>query len=287
MTTVHQTADIASKSAGHSGAAEEALFVMTCQKYERYLNASLQNLDEFWPEHPPAYVVTDGAIEGERVFRKPGSNFVELLSHALDELEQHMPECGHVFLMLEDLAPLAPVDDDYLTKVRDLIRTQNKKYFFVLWNTDDAIEGCDFSEPADDLGEDAEALSLRTINADYRAFNSLVVCYWEIGHLRDVLSYKLTAGETDPWRFEFPALGLNEDHYHTKPMWPTFQSGVLKRGAISAAIKKPHAFGPSPLLTQVQKELSSSSRILWDIRREIGLWKEKRRLSSLKKRIGH
>ena len=258
--------------AGDLRAADTALLLLTYSRNERYVDPALQNLARFWPEHPPLFVVTDGDLRGGDVLRHPEADFTKLLSLALDDLQARKPDCRFVYLLLEDLAPLGPVDDAYMRAVETAMRTHGGQYVYFLWQPERKSHGA--AAQADDLGGAAASLGLRRLHPERDdAFNSLVACLWDLNHLRDVVCRKLALGQTSPWQFEFAIDGDETSHYVTRPVWPTLKHGVLSNGAVSKDVVKDvlyrRAFPPSPLLTAAYDQFYQEGKATERVRRHL------------------
>lgn len=249
---------------------DTALFLMTYAKNEKYIAPARQNIDMFWPNHPAMYVVTDGALQGDDVICHPGLDFAHLLRAALDDLAARQPEAGHVYLLLEDLAPLGPVDEPYLRAVETAVRGKGGKFFNVLCHGSGKQRALPLAEEI--LGADAARLGLRRIKDDATAYNCLVACYWEIGHLRAVLDHKIATGQTSPWQFEHPDADQTEPHFMAEDCWPTFRSGFLKLGRYSKHLDRPHNFPASPLLDMVQADYRAEGTLPERLRKTLTRW---------------
>ncbi len=258
--------------AGDLRAADTVLLLLTYSRNEPYVDPARENLARFWPDHPPLYVVTDGDLCGADVLRHPVTDFTALLSRALDDLRVRQPACRFVYLLLEDLAPLGPVDDGYMLDVEAAMRKHGGKYVYFLWQSERKLRGVPVAQG--DLGGAAAGLGLRRLEPGHdEARNSLVVCLWDLNHLRDVVSRKLALGQTSPWQFEFGIEGDQTPHFVSRSVWPTLKHGVLKQGAVSKDVAKEvlyrRRFPPSPLLTAAYTQFFNEGHATERLRRRL------------------
>ena len=291
MTQVHGTADTpvsalyraegAVLRAGESWPADSALLLLTYSKNEKYVAPARENLALFWPNHPRLHVVTDGALTGEDVICRPGLRFAELLRRALDEVRTRQPGVRYVYLLLEDLVPLGPVDEPYLLNVEHAMRDHGGLFFSTLCRGSGKQSALPLA--SDQFGALAETLGLRRLNAEASAYNCLVACFWDVGYLTRVLDAKLSQGQTSPWQFETPDPEVMEPHVLAEDCWPTFRSGFLKLGAHSKHLDRPHGFPASPLLAMLQAEYRSEGTLADRARKALTRWERHARAALMRR----
>ncbi len=220
---------------------------------EGYIPNVLRNLDLFWPGRPRTIVVTDGDWDDSEVIRRPGLSFVELLEAAVAEVRHRVPSARHVFLMLEDLCPLAPVDEVVVAQAQDLLRSHDKKFMAMIWPCPKGgpLRYGEWEENGV-LKEGPVRLVKFPQHCEFK--NSLVSATWEIQHLEDVIADKRAKGISNPWEFETPAEGDDEDHYMFEGIWPTWKDGFSARGKINGRLVTRQHLPNSPLLSQLRRQ---------------------------------
>ncbi|MCV2875278.1 hypothetical protein OE810_03305 [Rhodobacteraceae bacterium XHP0102] len=238
-----------------------SLLVMTYSKMEKYLPAIRQNLDLFWPNRPDMLIATDGQAEGEDVFVGTSASFLGLLSEALHELRLRFPKVQYVFLLLEDLCPLAPVDDARLSEAFRILKGAGGQYMLNHWPTKR-------HRPWDDENWDiSQSLSegrtrLMPMSRRYETYNSLVACIWRMDYLEQLIDAKLARGIADPWGFERYLDGVQEQHYLLENAWPTFANGFMIAGSVNARCVTEPALPASPLMSQLRREYCGADSFL-------------------------
>ena len=232
---------------------DTALLVMTYSKMEKYLPAIRQNLDIFWPNRPAMLIATDGAAAGEDVFVGTSASFLGLLSEALHELRSRFPKVQYVFVLLEDLCPLAPVDDARLTEAFSALKAAGGHYMLNHWPTKRHRPWTDENwDLAASLSEGRTRLM--PMSRGYETYNSLVACIWRVTYLEQLIGAKLARGIGDPWGFERYLDGAQEQHYVLENAWPTFANGFMIAGRVNARCVTEPAFPASPLMSQLRRE---------------------------------
>ncbi|MGX9356471.1 hypothetical protein ACS3SW_15295 [Roseobacteraceae bacterium S113] len=249
---------------------DTALLLLTCAKYEAWARVARENVSLFWDNHPPMFVVTDGAIRGDNVFNHDNVSFVELLGKAVADLKAAMPSCRYVYLLLEDLAPLAPVDVAYLEQVETKAKAEGVSYFQVLWKPARKTRGQEVQGAS--LAASFAGLDVRQLEPETDAFYSLTPCFWRLDHLEDVVSRKLSEDIHDPWGFEHGLQGDQSVHLVTRRAWPSLVHGVLIRGSVSKDVIRNHGYPNSPLLDLARREYTRTGRTLERIERTLSMW---------------
>ncbi len=252
--------DMAALGTGHpSGSRQEGwqddtiLLVLTYSKLEHYLPEIRANLEQFWPNRPTTIFVTDGAAEGEDVLRFEGVSFVELLSNAVTAVQERHPEAGYVFVLLEDLCPLGPVDEAKLALAQRVIRESKNKFLAHIWVRHPLAP---WKTGEWDLSEtlEHEGVTLIPMDRSSEEYNCLVACFWDIDHLQDVISEKLDQGATDPWSFELPLTSKQPSHYLLEGAWPTSVHGFYEKGELNVESLTSKDFPNSPLMSKLRKD---------------------------------
>ena len=229
---------------------DTVLLVSTYSKNEHYIPAVLHTVDRMWPGHPECFVATDGDLDAPNTLRFPGRSFVEILGDAARRIKQDRPDTRFVFLMLEDLCPLGPVNTPMIEAAVTKARTQGLKYVLFPWHGDftwtyDRTAGPTF------FGPDMELVPMRR---DWEAPNSLVAALWDIDHLIWMAEQKLEAGIHDPWRFEFELPGNPHVHYIQVNGWPTVCDGFMVRGKLNDLAPADPDFPPTAIMSQLRKQ---------------------------------
>lgn len=234
---------------------------MTYSKMERYIPAIRQNLDIFWPDRPPMLVVSDGALRGDDVHIGTSTAFLRLLSEGLTALRARQPEAKFVFVLLEDLCPLAPVDDDRLISAFDVLKAAGGDYLLNHWPTKK-------HRPWVDENWDLSAslsqgrTRLMPMSHAYETYNSLVACIWNIDYLTGLIAAKIAKGTGDPWGFERYAQGHQKQHYVLENAWPTFANGFMIAGRVNERCVTEMSFPPSPLMSQLRRDYCGADSFL-------------------------
>ncbi|SLN57721.1 hypothetical protein [Ruegeria meonggei] len=242
------------KRAPEDGPAEAfkdtVLLVSTYSRNEHYIPAILKTLDMFWPGHPECVVATDGDLDVPGVIRFKDKTFVELLLATARKIKEDRPSTRHIFLMLEDLCPLAPVDTEVVETAMKKVRENDLKYALFPWPGDFSWTFDRTSAPTI-IGPDVE---LAPMQKDWDAPNSLVTAIWNIDHLIWMAERKLEAGVNDPWGFEHQLEENPHTHYMQLNGWPTVQDGFFVRGKLNHLAVTQTGFPPSPIASQLRKE---------------------------------
>lgn len=232
---------------------DTVLLVLAYSKTEKYFPVIRQNLDQFWPGRPRTLYVTDGDATGDDVIRAKDVSFLELLSEALSAVRDRYPSAENVFLLLEDLCPLGPVDEAKLACAQDLLRSQGKKFLCHVWERKtDGTTYYQYLDGPDSLRNDE--ISLFQISGSFTHPNSLVAVFWEMDHLEDVIAAKLELDCHDPWAFEVALEDQNEDHFMFSGVWPVYKDGFLIRGKLNLRAISRRECPDSPLLSQLRIE---------------------------------
>lgn len=249
---------------------DTALLLSTCAKYEYLAAAAVENLDLFWPKHPGVHIATDGDLDWPGAIRKPESSFAELIQFALETIKERQPEVRYVYVLLEDLAPLGPVNEQYVYDVEKLMRAHDADYCLAPF-PNSSVENI-YRRLSTRLGEDGERLKICEVDPESPYFNSLVVTCWKVSHLEDVLRAKLETGETDPWSFETPVDGIRSHHYASSSCWPTLRHGLMLKGDFHPKIEVCD-FGASPLLDVALARYRSTGPMMKRVRKSLSGWK--------------
>lgn len=247
-------------------------------KTEQYLSSSRQNLDLFWPGRPKTLFVTDGEARGEDVVCFKEGSFVELLNATVQHVIEHQSWAKHVFVLLDDLCPLAPVDEAALADIQHQFRQHGGHALSHVWSSN---AGPWYKGQWDHTDRvQVGNLSMREVPKDCVFYNCLVACVWDVDHLADVIEQKLNAGIKDPWGFEQPLSDDAPKHFLVPDIWPTRPDGILRRGQLNDKLMF-HRFPPSPLLSQIRKEYcGSDSRIACRLTYEMRKLPERLNLNS-------
>lgn len=243
---------VGDQSASEGWQEASLLLVLTYSRMEQYLPEVLQNLDQFWPNRPDTFVVTDGSFDGANVIRAEHSDFAVLLQAAVREVRRRAPEKQMVFLLLEDLCPLWPVDELLLDRLQAVVRESGGKALCLHWWNRPRVPWKDGRWPhASELS--VAGVQLVRMAKYYRCYNALTPGLWDLDHLEDVIDRKVGAGKLSPWLFERP-LGKEEpDHYVVDGVWPTLRHGFRHKGEANPMILK-RDLPASALLTRLQCE---------------------------------
>ena len=238
-----------------------ALLVMTYRKMEKYLPAIRQNLDLFWPNRPQMLIATDGQARGDDVFVGTSASFLGLLSEAIHELCLRFPRAQYVFVLLEDLCPLEPVDDTRLTEAFRVLKAAGGHYLLNHWPTKRHRPWVDENW---DLGASLSQgrTRLMPMSRSYETYNSLVACIWHVDYLSQLITAKLARGIGDPWGFERYLEGAEEQHYVLENAWPTFANGFMIAGRVNERCVTEPAFPASPLMSQLRREYCGADSFL-------------------------
>lgn len=253
--TNHNMVDsLGTKAVNAGGWIEDTvLLVLGFSKTERYFPLIRQNLDQFWPGRPRTLFVTDGDAVGDDVVRGKDCSFLELLSVAVTAAKEKFPSVKNVFLLLEDLCPLGPVDEAKLARAQHLLRGEGKKFLCHIWER--KLNGRAFYDYLDGPGSlrDGE-VSLFDMTDTFAHPNSLVASFWEIGHLEDVIAAKRTLELHDPWSFELPLADQTEKHFMFSGAWPVIKDGFFVQGRLNTKAIARREYPDSPLMSQLRKE---------------------------------
>jgi hypothetical protein len=233
---------------------EVALLVLTYSKLEYLLPEVRGNLDLFWASRPKTFYVTDGSAIGEDVFVERSVNFVELLGAAIKKLRNRCPQVTHVVLLLEDLCPLSKVDDELLQDAFSTLCSRQKKFMTVQWPVHEGYVWKRDSWATSVGAITSGRVNLTRIPFGWDAFNSLVVCFWDLEYLEGIIYRKIGLGLGDPWSFEHPLPDQFEEHYLLQDAWPTYNNGFMWNGEFNSKCVTRRYFPPSPLLSALRRE---------------------------------
>jgi hypothetical protein len=265
--TVLQQAQPPAARPADPGRDDIAILMSTYRKHEWIVPAARANIELFWPDHPQLYILTDGELDGDEVIRTEEREFVAALQDGVAEIRRRQQQVRYIYLLLEDLAPLAPVDDDRLRRVENAMKAGNGAYFYMPWagahrhHVAKAETGL--------LGEAGAGLGIHDVGEAYPFYYSCVVAFWRVDYFLAVLSEKQRVGITDPWGFENPfekdldvKPEAKQPHFFIDQPWPTYQSGLFLQGQINRAIVRDRRFGPSPAKDLVYQTYMSQGSIL-------------------------
>lgn len=239
-----------------------ALLLMTYSKMEKFLPAIRENLDLFWPLRPPMVVVTDGDARGEDVYVGSSKQFLCLLEEGLGELRRRFPQAKYAFVLLEDLCPLAPVDDQRLTAAFEVMKLHGGDYLLNHWPTKKHRPWIDENwDLSASLSEGRTRLM--PMSHSYETYNSLVACIWKIEYLEQLLKLKISQGTHDPWGFERYTAGAQTQHYVLENAWPTFANGFMMAGEVNARCVTDFSFPKSPLMSQLRHAYCGADSYTW------------------------
>lgn len=243
------------------------LLVMTYSKLHRYIPAIRENLDLFWPDRPQTVYASDAPLEGDDVILQQGESFLDVLEGSIDRIEAEYPSAKHVFVLLEDVCPLGPVDEDKLARAQTMLRDGAYKHVNHLWadKRKFRFKYLSIDDPVRLADDDIE---IRSIPRWQTFHNSIPASFWELGHLRDIVNQKRALGHLDPWSFELPVQPVTEDHFIWAGIWPTVPDGFLTAGGINVKAITRGGFAPSPLRTQLRREYCGyDSRVMSVLKR--------------------
>jgi hypothetical protein len=193
--TVLQQAQPPAARPADPGRDDIAILMSTYRKHEWIVPAARANIELFWPDHPQLYILTDGELDGDEVIRTEEREFVAALQDGVAEIRRRQQQVRYIYLLLEDLAPLAPVDDDRLRRVENAMKAGNGAYFYMPWagahrhHVAKAETGL--------LGEAGAGLGIHDVGEAYPFYYSCVVAFWRVDYFLAVLSEKQRVGITD------------------------------------------------------------------------------------------
>lgn len=243
------------------------LLVMTYSKLHRYIPAIRENLDLFWPDRPQTVYASDAPLEGDDVILQEGDSFLDVLEGSIDQIDALYPAAKYVFVLLEDICPLGPVDEAKLARAQTMLREKSCKHLNHHWRNKKAFCFKYFciDDPVHLLDGD---IDIRSMPRWQTFHNAIPASFWEIDHLRDIVDQKRALGHVDPWSFELPVQPVCEDHFIWDAIWPTVPDGFLTQGAINSKAITRNGFPPSPLRTQLRREYCGyDSRIMSVLKR--------------------
>lgn len=231
------------------------LLIATCEKHERFIPAVRDTLKLHWPTHPPATVLTDGRLVGEGVYCRPGLSFVALLHAGLERLGARSPVPSHVYLMLEDLCPLWPVDMAYLARLEAAAVGGDLPAVHMLFKPRRAWPRRDFAPTAERIG----GVELYRWSDRYVPKNALVATLWQRAALASLCKRMLDAGVSDPWTFEAAPNPASVAHRVATLRWPTVKHGFLRKGALNPRAVRDLKVRPSPLRDALRREFCGAT----------------------------
>ena len=274
------TADIESVSNWQD---DTVLLVLTYSKLHKYIPAIRQNLDLFWPDRPRTVIATDAPLEGDDVISETGDSFLAVLENALAKIEQELEGVRHVFLLLEDLCPLGPVDTSKLDLGQAYMRQHGFGQIAHCWPVNENVA---FKYLPSDAHPDFEASDPRLMWMPTWALmhNCLVASVWKIDHLKDIVGQKRNMGQVDPWSFELPVQPVNVDHLMYWSAWPTVRDGFLRGGQLNPDVFSRWRIPSSPLLSQLSTEYFGHSRPELALVQHLGR-RSVRRVMSIPRRV--
>ena len=94
------------------------ILLLTYSRNEWLIPSIRPTLGILWPDHPRVITVSDSPQPADIDLAYPGRNFCQLLHDCVEELiadEREAPD--HVYLLLEDLCPLRPLDPVFLAAI--------------------------------------------------------------------------------------------------------------------------------------------------------------------------
>jgi len=190
----------------------------TYSKNEKYCDILISLLDNYWPNHPKLYFVTDSGdnIKYENKIITENTKWVEMLYESLITLKQIESSCDYIFLILEDLFPIWDMDYNDLNKYLEISKKSNLNYVSFL--TFDADWGKDNYRQF--FGKD-----FYFIHNNFNYHSQLQPALWKYDHLIKTLEYALENKINDPWKFEF--IKFSDDHYVADFRWPNILNGLL------------------------------------------------------------
>lgn len=233
------------------------LLLMTYSKMEHLVSEALLNLELFWPGRPETFVVTDGELRGDNIIHSSQPTFVELLAFAVQRIKLERPQASNVFVLLEDLTPLGPVDEALLLSAQELRITGGFKYVGHRWEAD-ASKPWKRGEWSVENAPAKDDVEFVPIPKDWNFYNNLCPSVWDINYLSDLLQNKIAIGALDPWAFESPVAECQADHFLIEAIWPTVKDGAYRKGNLNVKAVLNPDFPSSPLMDKLRKEYCGS-----------------------------
>ncbi|MEM7696055.1 MAG: hypothetical protein AAF318_16520 [Pseudomonadota bacterium] len=230
------------------------LLIATHAKNARFIPAVLQTVGQHWPGHPPATVLTDGGFEGDNVVSFPGLHFIALLAAGVEALGARTASPpSHIYLMLEDLCPLWPVDVATLRTVEAAALAADLPVVHFhfkprrRWKRKDILCG-----PGEE--EWVDGAKLFRWAPGFRGKNALQVSLWRRTHLAELCARMVRDGVDDPWTFEIADNPLADTHRVSALRWPTVTHGFTQLGKVNHRAVRNSRVAPSPLKTLLREE---------------------------------
>lgn len=237
------------------------LLVMTYSKLHRYIPAIRENLDLFWPGRPQTVYASDAPLEGDDVIVQSEGTFLDVLEASIEQIRARFAWAKHVFILLEDICPLGPVEEDRLARAQALLRAKSGKHMNHRWATKCGLhlKYLCVDNPIKMVAEDVVVMSIPHWQHYH---NQIPASFWELDHLQDIVAQKRELGYLDPWSFELPAHPVKEDHFVFDGIWPTVPDGFLTKGGINGTALYGKNYPPSPLKTQLRREFCGYDNVI-------------------------
>jgi hypothetical protein len=208
----------------------------TCRKYERFCAAGATLLDQYWPGHPPQWIINDGDWKTPTTVTTQG-NWVRMLAEGLADIRQRAGQPEFVLLVLEDLLPLGAVDVEAIQNALALAQKHGLNQivfptYQVRWQGVGegrfaVFKGHRFTEAP----EVFDGVTLHRMNPRLRWYSQTQPAIWRLSHLIELVDQALAQGHECAWGFEFCR---NEAvHYLSEYRWPTVWNGWFAEGKIN------------------------------------------------------
>ena len=216
------------------------LVITTNSRAEDFIPYVREAVDVCWRSHPRRVFLNDGEMAGSDILTCVNRDFVPSMLEGVERIRDLYPGVTHVFHMLEDHAPLRPVDE---TKVRGVISTAVRRDMpatsFVTyawpWEATDRRAYDDGLvrtwRRIDTVSVDGDLFA--RVPRDFFRYFQVQPTLWRLDYLVSVLKEATSRGITDPWGFEALRMAEAEQHYVADYRWPTVHHGFLARGAVN------------------------------------------------------
>lgn len=225
-----------------------AILVSTYARNEAYLDLVRHAFTRNWPQHPPLWVLTDGppgdsgdnSGGGTRdepdIIRVPRADFVTVLANGLTALDARQPGLDRIYLILEDLCPLWPVDAAALEALAAGAAAAGI----------DAVAFPTFPWRRREAPRSVAGQTLYRVPEAFPFPNQLQPGLWRLAYLADLVEGLRRAGVTDPWHFEKHRLDGQRPHYVAALGWPSVHHGFLRGGRVNpGALADPRVADPT------------------------------------------
>jgi hypothetical protein len=221
-------------------------------RYEHYIDALAEILDEKWPGHPLVYFFSDNSapqkVLYKNLIRAERAEWPMVVYNGCVEVKKLFPNVKNIFMLNEEAFPLRSVDSEKLRSVLDVCISQSLPYvYFPCYE-----HSWSFSTS---IGNELFCITPK----DYQYYTQLGPAIWDIDHLIKTCAFAIHNNILSPWKVE--GIVTEEQHYISTYMWPTVADGLFKDGFVNTNALKLLGNEPSLLKRMLVKDYLMSRPI--------------------------